>query len=568
MPPSSPPTVPDPVRSDTEAVGSLRASWRALTGCLRPLSPPVAVALALAAGLALLFALYTNLIWEDFFITYRYSENLARGLGLVYSPGERVQGFTSVLNTLLPALFTWLIGVGQLTVILWCYRLVCLAGLLFALVSVTSLFTSRPGGRWTALVFPLLAALEIKTIAFTMSGQESGLVLAFLAPAFALAYLGWTRHWLAGGLCFAGLMYSRPDGCFYIAIVALAALAFGAEPRRASAAAFLKSGLVCAALYLPWFLFAWAYYGTPVPHTITAKYGVIEIDSKIFGPVIARFANALEDGPHNLCFALAPIYDRMTAGPGCWPAWTHDGEFVLELLAVLYWAVPSRDRLGRMASLAAFLLLAYICYIRQVAQFAPWYYPPLAFLSLLAISCALIHAWGGLRPRAVGRPLALAGGALAFGLIGYLFFASLYPLRVKQRVVEWNNRRVIGLWLKDHAAPGQTVYLEPLGYIGYFSQLKMLDWPGLVSPEVVAERRKLGRQAGDTWLPVAKALQPDWIVARLPDAEALHVSKSLSSRYALVKVFDVRPQIIAAGLVPGMEVTFGESAFAVFRRTP
>ena len=34
---------------------------------------------------------------DDAFISYRYAENLVAGLGLVYSPGEYVEGFTNLL---------------------------------------------------------------------------------------------------------------------------------------------------------------------------------------------------------------------------------------------------------------------------------------------------------------------------------------------------------------------------------------------------------------------------------------------------------------------------------------
>src|SRR5579871_1010837 len=40
------------------------------------------------------YAAYTGHIWEDYFITFRYSQNLVEGQGLVYNPGERVHGFT------------------------------------------------------------------------------------------------------------------------------------------------------------------------------------------------------------------------------------------------------------------------------------------------------------------------------------------------------------------------------------------------------------------------------------------------------------------------------------------
>src|SRR4051812_9407292 len=40
---------------------------------------------------------------DDAYITYRYARNLVRGFGLVYNPGERIEGYTNFLWTLLVA---------------------------------------------------------------------------------------------------------------------------------------------------------------------------------------------------------------------------------------------------------------------------------------------------------------------------------------------------------------------------------------------------------------------------------------------------------------------------------
>lgn len=556
-------------RRSVQPLSSLGASGRELTSCLRRPRPAVLAVLALALAIPLAFTFYTGLIWEDFFITYRYSENLALGLGLVYNPGERVQGFTSVFNTLIPAFFAWISGAKGFLFPLWSYRVVSLAGLGFGLVSVLSVFLRRAEGSriagFCALAFPLAAALEIKITAFTMSGQEAGFMTAFLGAGFALAYLGWERHALLGGVLWAGLMYSRPDGFASIGAVGLTALAFAEGPRRALFRPLLRSAAVCAALYLPWFLFTWAYFGTPVPHTVTAKYGVVQVTSKTFdllGPV----ASALEHAPRTLCYVFAPIYDTLGTGDGLWPKWIHDAGFALAALALLYWAAPSRDRFGRMASFLAFLLFLYLSYVGEVAQFAPWYYPPLTFACLLALAGAGAGLLERLRSHALAAAAGAAGAAALFGLVGYIFWASLYPLKIKQSVVEWGHRRMIGLYIKQHMAPGDTVYLEPLGYIGYFSQAHMLDWPGLVSPQVVAARRRLGLEVGWSWAPVAEALRPTWIVARIPDAQAMQASDILSKNYVLMRMFDIREKVVAAGLVPGMNITFGESVFAVFHR--
>lgn len=60
---------------------------------------------ALCVAVALVYVLITGHVWEDFLIKFRHSRNLVNGHGLVFTPGERVHGFTSAINTLLPALF-------------------------------------------------------------------------------------------------------------------------------------------------------------------------------------------------------------------------------------------------------------------------------------------------------------------------------------------------------------------------------------------------------------------------------------------------------------------------------
>jgi len=50
-----------------------------------------------------IFALFSHWTYDDPFITYRYAEKLAQGLGFVYNPGERVLSTTTPLFTLLLA---------------------------------------------------------------------------------------------------------------------------------------------------------------------------------------------------------------------------------------------------------------------------------------------------------------------------------------------------------------------------------------------------------------------------------------------------------------------------------
>ena len=94
-----------------------------------------AVTIAVAVFLvALAFAIYTQHVWEDYWITFRCSQNLATGHGLVFTPGERLHTFTSPLGVLLPAGFSWLTGNQSDELALWLFRLTSIAAFSAGLV--------------------------------------------------------------------------------------------------------------------------------------------------------------------------------------------------------------------------------------------------------------------------------------------------------------------------------------------------------------------------------------------------------------------------------------------------
>ena len=81
----------------------------------------------LAFCIAAAFALATNHAWEDYYITFRVSKNLATGRGPVFTPGERVHAFTSPLNMLLPAALSYATGNRSDAAVLWLFRVISAA---------------------------------------------------------------------------------------------------------------------------------------------------------------------------------------------------------------------------------------------------------------------------------------------------------------------------------------------------------------------------------------------------------------------------------------------------------
>jgi hypothetical protein len=199
--------------------------------------------------------------------------------------------------------------------------------------------------------------------------------------------------------------------------------------------------------------------------------------------------------------------------------------------------------------------------------------PVATWLALLALGFALAQGLAaaaeprGDRPRDLGRRLSrglliLSGlGLLAFS--GWLTLQSGKQLKLQQALTNGGLRREIGLWLKAQAKPGDRVFLEPLGYIGFYSNLKTFDFPGMSSPEMV----QAVREEGINWMRIIQKLDPEWVVLRPLEVIRNPVGSSalLNRKYEIARVFDVR------GLVAGQDI-YGrgyldfDASFIVFRR--
>jgi hypothetical protein len=106
--------------------------------------------------------------------------------------------------------------------------------------------------------------------------------------------------------------------------------------------------------------------------------------------------------------------------------------------------------------------------------------------------------------------------------------------------------------------------LEPLGYIGYYSQLKMFDYPGLSSPEMVAARLKYG----DNGIILVNALEPRWVVLRPGELYSNDpaLNKWFTDHYALAKVFNAEKQISDVQFLPGRPYLRFDQTFLVLKR--
>lgn len=527
-------------------------------------------AFAVVFAAALGFALHTDHAWEDYWITFRASRNLAEGQGLVFNPGDRLHTFTSPLGVLLPALAFLLTGNGSDQAALWIFRVMSALALGGAAVLLTRGLMQASFSRWGALGLAALLATDAKILDFTINGMETAFLLLFLAWVFHALLTRPARLSLHLGLAWAGLMWTRPDSFIYIGALGLGVLAFN-EPvrtgltRREWFAVMLRAGIVTSAVYLPWLIFAHLYYGTAVPHTVTAK----GLNSAAFTLTRAiDFVTTLPvmTGKANNSFAATflPAYYML----GGWPVWCLRLAAALSVVVALAWLLPSLRWWARAASFAFLIGHGYLSFVSFFPF--PWYLPTTTLLAGVVLAAILQQAVEAAARRSeanhrLTRRMATLAATGLLGVSAWLTFGVARQLEVAQRLIEEGNRRQIGEYLRATARPGDTVFLEPLGCIGYFSGLKTYDFPGLSSREVTAARAAVGSD----WAVLIEHLRPDWVVLREHEiAQVLATRPGLfSGPYLVERVFDVS-EALRAETIRGRGYLEFDQRFTLLRRQP
>ncbi len=510
---------------------------------------------------ALLFALYTDNRWEDFYITFRSSKNLVLGRGLVFTEGERLHTFTSPIGVLLPALCSWLTGIDHDDAALWLFRVMSIAALAGAGVLVYAVLERRGLSALVAWTTLALLALDAKTVMFTVNGQEIAFVILALSVSIYALIVPSERTWLLLGVAWGGIMWARPDGFVYAVAVALGVWAFGAGLTETKGRGWLVRQYVLAAglgaaIYLPWFAWSWWYYGTPVPHTVVAKglhYTVFDWTNFIAGFYCTSF-----------------VYTPTYAQYGGWGTPTAIWGYGLYILTLMPLVVPRVSRLARAFSAAFFLASIYLDFIAPYPF--PWYLPVEAWMGYLALGL-FVHdltfdekgvARGGFLGGVKFSRSCLATAAALVLVQLSILGCVLVQIGAQQQLIEFGQRKAIGFWLKAHAATTHdTVFVECLGYIGYYSNLKMYDFPGMSSDEVVRARRDLNT---DKWAPLIKALQPDWLVLRPGEIRKTYSEDgTVFSNYVAVRVFDCSKAVEQLSF-PGRTYLELDDVFVVFHR--
>ena len=247
----------------------------------RPRPLPAAVEVGLGAAYTVWAAAFVALasttgpdgrryfcLFDDALVSMRYAWNLAHRAGLVWNPGERVEGYTNLFMTLAMAVPAALLDRSRAVLAVQVAGVATMLGTA-ALASRLARRLGAPSG-----VGAFAAVLACYPLAYwTLLGMETGLLALLLAAASALAVApgepGRPRR-LVGDL--AGLaLATRPDGLLAAAVL----LGFRAiRHRRAPGGrrAWLAEAATFAAFPLGLTLFRWLYYGALIPNASCSRW--------------------------------------------------------------------------------------------------------------------------------------------------------------------------------------------------------------------------------------------------------------------------------------------------------
>jgi hypothetical protein len=394
-----------------------------------------------AVLLYLILALrFSGHIVDDAYISFRYARNLADGHGIVYNPGERVEGYTNFLWVLLLELGMKLRQSPEMVARV----LGMLAGATTIVVVARLAARTRTSGAafWIA---PALVAVHPANAVWAGGGLEGPLFACLLTGGVGWAAVSAEAGSLhpASAVLLALAALTRPEGALVAVVVAGLVLVTCPQLRRRSLGLWV---LVFLALWIPHFLWRWLYYGNPLPNTFYAKVDV-------HGSAIHRGLVYLHS------FALSTGY------------W---------LLLPIAGVVLLRHR--KSVVITAGVTAVYLGYVVFVGgdtlSMHRFLVPIIGLLGLLV-------AWGaeGWKSHFHPRPAILWGaGLLMAAAVVYSArpnFAGAIFDSVRWEMRETATWKEVGLWFRQNATAGDSIAVLPAGAIPYFSGLKAIDMLGL-----------------------------------------------------------------------------------------
>jgi hypothetical protein len=417
---------------------------------------------------------------DDFFIYAKYASNFAHGLGLVFNEGERVLAITSPLYTFLLSGVIRIVSDPVLAA-----NILSLLLFIIALIIVWNLCSAIFQDRRAVILASLIFALGDVSNRWWMSGMETPLYVTLALSCLLAATKGKSvLAWFTAGLAILG----RPDGILLIPL-----LIFSEWSRSRDKTSDYSSGhnwlhpfkLIAALLapIIPWLIFSWLYYNTSLQSSVASK---LNLDASTYG----TFHFLLQSYQLNLKGYAASFFFLMPA-----------------LLAVFFFLKKKNINGILLSAWAVGQILGYLVLLRPIGY---WHLAPgfmgiylLAGQGIILAEDILIKTEarqtpaGELKKQEAGKgltklkpwqrfPYSLSVIVIIYAILFNAVFAIISRKNSKDL---WNGYGYIAECIREASSPDALIAAGDVGLLGVVSKRRILDFGGLLQPEVLTAYR-------------------------------------------------------------------------------
>jgi len=380
-----------------------------------------------------LFSLFHDWGYDDPFITYRYSKNLANGFGFVYNLDQKNLSTTTPFFTIILAIVYKITGnIPQAAVFIGSFCIAISGLIFFRLSKIWNVEWVGYSGLFLYPTFPLV----ISTL-----GSETPLYIALIL----LTFLSYFQNRYIPTAIFSSLtVLTRPDGLI-VPVLLFTHYLIAHKP-------FHKKAILSVILFVlitgSWFIFSWFYFHDPLPVTLSVKQSQAKME------ISQKFAEGL--------LTIAKPYFRS-----------------LYPVALFLSAIGLINAFIRKRAALLFLSWAFLYFsaysILGVSRYF-WYYAPL--VSGFVVLVGLGFDWLGNRTK-----------TLKFFLLILLIALFVIQVRDIWKIHSTPDSRLViyrevGEWINENTRSDTMVGILEVGIVGYYANRTMIDFAGLIQPSV------------------------------------------------------------------------------------
>lgn len=403
-----------------------------------------------------------NGLFDDAYITLRYSANLAQGLGLVFNPGEHVLGTTSPLFTAILATGARVLGQGRLETLA---VTVGILSSLFTLYFCAKALTKAGIPQSVQWAFLCVVAFLPSFIANSVSGMETPLVLFLMSLSL---YFYTQERFILLSITGVLLFLGRIDTGIWLLGLALALLSSMGIKHLGQ---LVRPLLMFLTPVTGWLIFLKEYFGSIVPQSVVGKavsHGAFTgLDMRYALQFLSAFVPAQKFGSWGL-LVIGLVFASLF--PSAREMW-RDYPKVRPVL--IFFPLYAGIFLFARAPLFSWYLIPPKWAFYLLAVFAIWW-----FLSRLP---ADKFSWS--------KPTRVMGATCL--LLLALGIRSVARQDENENDLK-SNPLVLSSYIEKYLTPGGSVFLEHIGLVGYRCNCKIYDSMGLVTPETTRLRRRYG----------------------------------------------------------------------------